>query len=48
MIAARVTALRHVHRHILERMHGEIGAVLVHRLLELLDEQPLPPMSASG
>ena len=34
-------ALRHVHRHVLERMHGEIGAALGHRDLELLDEQPL-------
>ena len=34
-------ALRHVHRHVLQRMHGEIGAALGHRDLELLDEQAL-------
>src|ERR1700687_1807297 len=47
---ARVVALhdrrqheagRHVHRHILERMHREIGAAIGHRLLELLDEKTL-------
>jgi hypothetical protein len=32
---------RHVHRHILERVHCEIGAAVGHRLLELLDEKTL-------
>jgi hypothetical protein len=29
------------HRHVLHRMHGEVGAALEQGLLELLDEQPL-------
>ena len=32
---------RHLHRHVLQRMHGEVGAALVHRDLEFLDEQAL-------
>ena len=31
----------HLHRHVLERMRGQIRAAVRHRLLELLDEEPL-------
>src|SRR5258706_6402235 len=31
---------RHFHRHVLQRMHGEIGPALVHRDFEFLDEKP--------
>ena len=32
---------RHFHRHVLQRMHGEVGAAVIHRHFELLDEQAL-------
>ena len=34
-------ARRQLHRHVLHRMHGEIGAAVGQRVLELLDEQAL-------
>ena len=34
-------AVGHVHRHVLQRMHGEVGAAVRHRQLELLDEEAL-------
>ena len=34
-------ALGHVHRHVLQRVDGEVGAAFGHRHFELLDEQPL-------
>jgi hypothetical protein len=32
---------RHLHRHVLQGMHGKIGATFLHRHFQLLDEQPL-------
>ena len=34
-------AFRHHHRHVLHRMHGEVGLALLHRHFEFLDEQAL-------
>ena len=34
-------AFRHHHRHILHRMHGEVGLAFLHRHFEFLDEQAL-------
>ncbi|OIQ71739.1 hypothetical protein GALL_466420 [mine drainage metagenome] len=34
-------ALGQVHRHVLQRVHREVGAAVLERLLEFLDEQPL-------